>query len=52
LKVKVGIDQDLGKKIVKLIKESKLKAQAASMGDVRPRNECKERSAAGNHHAR
>ena len=34
LKVKVGIDQDLGKKIVKLIKESKLKAQATIQGDV------------------
>jgi uncharacterized protein YajQ (UPF0234 family) len=34
LTVKVGIDQDLGKKMVRLIKDSKLKAQASIQGDV------------------
>lgn len=34
LKVKSGIDQELGKKIVKLIKESKLKVQASIQGDA------------------
>jgi uncharacterized protein YajQ (UPF0234 family) len=32
--VRVGIEQELGKKIVRLIKDSKLKAQAAIQGDV------------------
>jgi len=34
LKVRVGVEQDLAKKIVKLIKDGKLKAQAAIQGDV------------------
>lgn len=32
--VKVGVDQDLGKKIARLLKDSKLKVQAAIHGDV------------------
>jgi uncharacterized protein YajQ (UPF0234 family) len=32
--VKVGVEQDLAKKIVKLIKESKLKSQASIQGEV------------------
>lgn len=32
--VKVGIDQELGKKIARLLKDSKLKVQAAIHGDV------------------
>lgn len=32
--VKVGVDQDLGKKIARLLKDSKLKVQAAIQGDV------------------
>lgn len=31
--VRVGIEQDLGKKIVKLVKDSKLKVQASIQGD-------------------
>lgn len=34
LKVRVGVEQDLAKKIVKLIKDSKVKTQAAIQGDV------------------
>lgn len=34
LKVKSGIDQELAKKIVKLIKDSKLKVQATIQGDA------------------
>jgi uncharacterized protein YajQ (UPF0234 family) len=34
LKIKSGIDQELGKKIVKLIKDSKLKVQASIQGDA------------------
>lgn len=34
IKVKNGIDQDLGKKIVKLIKDSKMKVQASIQGEV------------------
>jgi cyclic-di-GMP-binding protein len=34
LKIKVGIEQELAKKIVKLIKDSKLKVQAAIQGDA------------------
>jgi uncharacterized protein YajQ (UPF0234 family) len=34
LKIKSGIDQDLAKKIVKLVKESKLKVQATIQGDA------------------
>ena len=34
LKVKVGIDSDLAKKLVKLIKDSKLKVQASIQGDA------------------
>jgi uncharacterized protein YajQ (UPF0234 family) len=34
MRVKSGIDQDLAKKIVKLIKDSKLKAQATIQGDA------------------
>ncbi len=34
LKIKVGIDQDLAKKLVKLIKDSKLKVQASIQGDA------------------
>lgn len=32
--VRVGVEQDLGKKIVKLIKDSKLKVQASIQGDA------------------
>lgn len=32
--VRVGVEQDLAKKIVKLLKDSKLKAQAAIQGDT------------------
>jgi hypothetical protein len=32
--VRTGVDQDLGKKIVRLIKDSKLKVQAAIQGDA------------------
>ncbi|HEX6008296.1 MAG TPA: YajQ family cyclic di-GMP-binding protein [Burkholderiales bacterium] len=32
--VRVGVDQDLGKKIVKLIKDSKLKVQSSIQGDA------------------
>lgn len=32
--VKVGVDQELGKKIARLLKDSKLKVQAAIQGDV------------------
>jgi uncharacterized protein YajQ (UPF0234 family) len=34
LRVRVGVEQDLAKKIVKHIKDGKLKAQAAIQGDV------------------
>jgi len=34
LKVRVGVEQDMAKKIVKLIKDGKLKAQASIQGDV------------------
>jgi uncharacterized protein YajQ (UPF0234 family) len=34
LKIKVGIDQDLAKRLVKLIKDSKLKVQASIQGDA------------------
>jgi uncharacterized protein YajQ (UPF0234 family) len=34
LKIKAGIDQDLAKKIIKLIKDDKLKVQAAIQGDT------------------
>ncbi|OHC67839.1 MAG: YajQ family cyclic di-GMP-binding protein [Rhodocyclales bacterium GWA2_65_20] len=34
LKIKSGIDQDLAKKIVKLLKDSKLKVQATIQGDA------------------
>ena len=34
LKIKSGIDQDLGKKIVKLLKDSKLKVQPTIQGDA------------------
>lgn len=34
LKIKSGIDQDLAKKIVKLIKDSKIKVQATIQGDA------------------
>jgi cyclic-di-GMP-binding protein len=34
LKIKSGVDQELGKKIVKLIKDSKLKVQATIQGDA------------------
>ncbi|AUL99830.1 YajQ family cyclic di-GMP-binding protein [Zoogloeaceae bacteirum Par-f-2] len=34
IRVRVGIEQDLAKKIVKLIKDSKLKVQAAIQGDA------------------
>lgn len=33
IKVRAGIEQDLGKKIVRLIKDSKLKVQASIQGD-------------------
>ena len=34
LKIKIGIESELAKKIVKLIKDSKLKVQASIQGDV------------------
>lgn len=34
LKIKVGIEQELGKEIIKLIKDSKLKVQATIQGDT------------------
>lgn len=34
LSVRVGIEQDLGRKIVKLLKDSKLKVQASIQGDA------------------
>jgi uncharacterized protein YajQ (UPF0234 family) len=34
LKVRDGIDQELGKRVVKLIKDSKMKVQASIQGDV------------------
>ena len=34
IKVKVGVDTELGKKIVRLLKDSKLKAQASIQGDA------------------
>ena len=34
LKVRSGVDQELGKKIVKLIKDSKIKVQATIQGDA------------------
>jgi hypothetical protein len=34
IRVRVGIDQELGRKIVKLAKESKLKVQASIQGDA------------------
>ena len=34
VKVRVGVDQDLAKKIVKLLKDSKMKVQAAIQGDA------------------
>lgn len=34
LKIKVGIEQELAKKVVKMIKDSKLKVQAAIQGDA------------------
>lgn len=34
LKIKSGVDQELGKKIVKLVKDSKLKVQATIQGDA------------------
>ena len=34
LKVRVGVDQELAKKVVRLLKDSKLKIQAAIQGDV------------------
>ena len=34
IKVRDGVDQELGKRIVKLIKESKLKVQASIQGDT------------------
>ncbi|NMF97269.1 YajQ family cyclic di-GMP-binding protein [Aromatoleum toluolicum] len=34
VKVRVGVEQDLAKKIVKLLKDSKMKVQAAIQGDV------------------
>jgi uncharacterized protein YajQ (UPF0234 family) len=34
LVIREGVEQELGKKIVKLIKESKMKAQASIQGDV------------------
>ena len=32
--VKVGVDQELGKKIQKMVKDSKLKVQASIQGDA------------------
>jgi uncharacterized protein YajQ (UPF0234 family) len=34
VKVKVGIDSELGRKIQQLVKQSKIKVQAASQGDI------------------
>ncbi len=34
IKIKVGVDTELGKKIVRLLKDSKLKAQASIQGDA------------------
>ena len=34
VKVRIGVDQDLAKKIVKLLKDSKMKVQAAIQGDA------------------
>ena len=34
IKVREGVDQELGKKIVKLVKDSKMKVQASIQGDV------------------
>jgi uncharacterized protein YajQ (UPF0234 family) len=34
LKVRVGVDQDLAKSVVRLLKDSKMKVQAAIQGDV------------------
>jgi hypothetical protein len=34
IKVRVGVDTELGKKIVRLLKDSKLKAQASIQGDA------------------
>ncbi len=34
VKVREGVDQDLGKKIIKLIKDSKMKVQGSIQGDV------------------
>ena len=34
IKVREGVDQDLGKKLVKLIKDSKMKVQGSIQGDV------------------
>ena len=34
LKVRVGVDQDLAKNVVRLLKDSKMKVQAAIQGDV------------------
>jgi uncharacterized protein YajQ (UPF0234 family) len=34
LKIKIGIETELAKKIVKLIKDSKLKVQASIQGDA------------------
>ncbi len=34
LKVRVGVEQELGKKVVKLLKDSKLKVQASIQGDA------------------
>lgn len=34
VRLRVGVDQDLGKKIVKLIKDSKMKIQASIQGDA------------------
>ncbi len=34
VKVRVGVDQDLAKKVVKLLKDSKMKVQAAIQGDA------------------
>lgn len=34
VKVRVGVEQDLAKKIVKLLKDSKMKAQASIQGDA------------------
>jgi hypothetical protein len=34
LKIKVGIEQELAKKIIKMVKDSKLKVQATIQGDA------------------